>query len=117
MIWNILKAIFSLAELPLYLLPLIRTKAVIPMQGEAGQSSLQTKYFNNSILEGLSSAGLDTLAVIGMALAVVNFGFSVLCLMFKKNESIKKISSIIFIVSLIVFVLLFILAAAQKPHY
>lgn len=117
MLWNILKAIFSLAELPLYLMPLIKTKAAIPMPDEAGQSSVQTKIFSNSILEGLSSAGMDTLAVIGMALAVVNLGFSVLSLMFKNNESIKKISSTIFIVSLLAFVLLFIIAAAQKPHY
>lgn len=115
MFFSFLKAIISGAELLFYMMPIFTQSVVLPDPNAVSGVSRVEK--TRSIVSTLSAMGWDTVAVLGMTLAVVSAILAILSQVFKNQKGLKPFSTGAFIVSLLAFAALFFIAASSQPNY
>ena len=114
--FGIIKTIISIAELILYFIPFFRVSVVMPEINEFGIAETTRRTYSYGMLKMLSTEGLDLFAVIGIGLAAAS---AVLCIisLILQGEKIQKVSTVVWIISLAVFIVLLILASIAQPKY
>ena len=117
MIKDVLRVLLCIAEIVLCFLPIFKETAHLSVTETAFPDAVgaMKKVYHHSMMENLSDMSvLMTLFFIAVLLTALIISFITL---FHKTEKIKKIGNVIFIISLIMFVILFFISAGYHRNY
>lgn len=90
---------------------LFKTSVHMPGLDSAGNAVVETKQYTFSMWTNLVDAGLTPLAVVLLVCTAASVALAILSLFFGNVKAISLGGKVVFVVSLIVFVISFILAS------
>ena len=112
MAFDIIKVIVSVLEIPLWLIGMFRDKFLVPgVEGEVEEKILQM-----NLIEKLDKTGLSVITIIMIVITVASIVLGV-CALITKKETVSRISTVLFFVSLALFATSMILGFVTHLHY
>lgn len=114
---ELVKIIIDCITIPLYFIKLFCDKAVLPGFDSVGHRGTYTRYYYYSIFDKIQREGMAFLVWGAVAIIILSIILSVLSMIFKEKKTLKIASHIVFGIAIVLFFVLFFMAASIRYCY
>lgn len=115
LILSIVKSLLNLVLIPLYFVPLIKVRAVYPSSD--GNHVSRTYHF--SIFQNIVRSNSPFVSFFYIALVITSLSLilSIVTLVFSRNKKLNIISILLFLISIVLFIMMYLIGISCSPMY